>query len=247
MSVRRLLSTTAAMGAIAWALALLTPSFGDMTGALLSAQRTADSAGAEALVLAGAGLLAWGVWAWGALGLLLTAASAVPGALGETADVLTRVVLPYGARRSAALALGIGLGVTGPLGGAALVVVTAPTAAAGTTTDTVPDWPGAVALPDWPTGTGTAAGPLQTPPPAPSDVPALPDWPTLPSAGEHVVVRGDCLWDIAAARLSRQLGRAASPPEIAQATAAWWAANAAVIGPDPDLLLPGQVLRPPPA
>jgi hypothetical protein len=28
---------------------------------------------------------------------------------------------------------------------------------------------------------------------------------------------------------------------------AWWVANAGVIGPDPDLLLPGQVLRPPPS
>jgi hypothetical protein len=26
---------------------------------------------------------------------------------------------------------------------------------------------------------------------------------------------------------------------------AWWSANADVIGPDPDLLLPGQVLQPP--
>lgn len=247
MSVRRLLSTTAAMGATAWALAMLTPSFADMTGAVLSAQRTADSAGAEALVLAGAGLLAWGVWAWGALGLVLTAASALPGALGSAADALTGVVLPYGTRRGAALALGIGLGVAGPLTGTALVVVTAPTAAAGTTTGAVPDWPGAVALPDWPADTGAASGPPPTPAPASSDVPALPDWPAPPAAGEHVVVRGDCLWDIAAARLSGQLGRTASAPEIAHATSAWWAANAAVIGPDPDVLLPGQVLRPPPA
>jgi nucleoid-associated protein YgaU len=34
---------------------------------------------------------------------------------------------------------------------------------------------------------------------------------------------------------------------VAAAVDAWWHANAAVIGPDPDLLLPGQVLRPPPA
>ncbi|SDF42072.1 hypothetical protein SAMN05660662_2141 [Blastococcus aurantiacus] len=247
MSVRRLLSTTAAMGATAWALALLTPSIADMTGALMSAQRTADSAGAEALVLAGAGLLAWGVWAWGALGLLLTAASALPGVLGHAADALTGVVLPYGARRGAALALGIGLGVAGPLAGTALVVVSAPPAAAGATTAPVPDWPGAVALPDWPSDTAPAPATMQPPGPAPSDVPALPDWPAPPAVGEHVVVRGDCLWDIAAARLSRQLGRTASTPEVARATSAWWAANAAVIGPDPDVLLPGQVLRPPPA
>jgi succinylarginine dihydrolase len=52
---------------------------------------------------------------------------------------------------------------------------------------------------------------------------------------------------MAAAHLSDQLGRTASAAETARATSAWWAANAAVIGPDPDVLLPGQVLRPPPA
>ncbi len=227
MSVRRLMSTTAAMAAVAWALALLTPSFADLTGAVLSAQRTADSAGAEALVLAGAGLLAWVAWAWGALGLLLTAASALPGVLGDAADALTGVVLPRGARRGAALALGIGLGVAGPLTATTLLVVTAPAAAADTPSSSVPDWPG-------------------TEDHGPSAVPAMPDWPAAPEAGDHVVVRGDCLWDIAAAHLSDQLGRTASAAETARATSTWWAANAAVIGPDPDVLLPGQVLRPPP-
>ena len=241
MTVRRLLSTTAAMAAVACALTLLTPSFADMTGDVLGAQRTADSAGAEALVLASAGLAAWGVWAWGALGLLLTAASALPGALGRAADTLTGVVLPRGARRGAALALGIGLGVAGPLAGTTLAVVTAPAAAAETTSTPVPDWPGVLpgtgALPDRP-GSPDAAPPAAT---------ALPDWPAPPAAGDHVVVRGDCLWGIAAAHLSEQLGRTASAAETARATSAWWAANASVIGPDPDVLLPGQVLRPPPA
>ena len=251
MSVRRLLSTTAAMAAVAWALTLLTPSFADMTGDVLGAQRTADSAGAEALVLAGAGLASWGVWAWGALGLLLTAASALPGVLGQAADTLTRVVLPRGARRGAALALGIGLTVAGPLAGTTLVVVTAPAAAAGTTSTPVPDWPGALpgtgALPDRPGDTGTATAPVPGTDAAPHPVLALPDWPAPPAAGDHVVVRGDCLWDIAAAHLADQLGRTASAAENARATSAWWAANAAAIGPDPDVLLPGQVLRPPPA
>jgi nucleoid-associated protein YgaU len=234
MSVRRLLSTTAAMAAVAWGLAVLTPSFADMTGDVLGAQRTADSAGAEALVLAGAGLAAWGVWAWGVLGLLLTAASALPGVLGQAAAALTGVVLPHAARRGAALALGIGLGVTGPIACTALVVVTAPAAAA----ETVPDWPGARpgtgTPPDWPGATSATTAP------------AVPDWPA-PATGTHVVVRGDCLWDIAAAHLSGRLGRTATVAETARATSAWWTANAAVIGPDPDVLLPGQVLRPPPA
>jgi hypothetical protein len=62
------------------------------------------------------------------------------------------------------------------------------------------------------------------------------------------VVPGDCLWLIAGASL-RATGRGAGAPpsdgEIAGAVRAWWSANAAVVGPDPDLLLPGQVLHPP--
>ncbi len=259
MSTRRLMGTTAAMAVTAWALALLTPSFPAMTAAVLGAQDTVDSAGAEELVVAGAGLLAWGVWAWGALGLLLTAASALPGALGATADVLTGVVLPGGARRGAALALGIGLGVSAPLAGTTLLVVSAPAAAADAAPApaTVPDRPGAGpatgAVPDWPAASGAVAGAASTPATSPatlsgrSSVPAPPDWPFAPASGDHVVVRGDCLWDIAAARLSEHLGRTPTDAEIARDTRAWWTTNAAVIGPDPDVLLPGQLLSPPSA
>src|SRR4051795_13565414 len=46
-----------------------------------------------------AGLLAWVVWAWGVLGLALTAASALPGMVGGAARLATHVVLPAGAPR----------------------------------------------------------------------------------------------------------------------------------------------------
>jgi nucleoid-associated protein YgaU len=59
-----------------------------------------------------------------------------------------------------------------------------------------------------------------------------------------VVVRGDCLWDIAAGRLAAS-GSRPTDAEIATAVQAWWSVNADVIGPDPDLILPGQVLRAP--
>ena len=75
-----------------------------MAGTLAAAQRTADTAGPDVLVLSAAGLLAWAVWAWGAVGLALTAATALPGLLGGAARLLLQVVLPAGARRSAALA-----------------------------------------------------------------------------------------------------------------------------------------------
>jgi nucleoid-associated protein YgaU len=152
--------------------------------------------------------------------------------------VLLRGVLPASARRSAALVLGVGLGVAGPLLVTTSGLPPLPAATAAPLAPAVPDWPAAPsatpasAVPDWPT----------TEPPAQ----AVPDWPAGPGAsGAHVVVRGDCLWHIAAERLLTRLGRPPTDGETATAVHAWWVTNADVIGPDPDLLLPGQVLRPP--
>ena len=76
-----------------------------MAGALAAAQRTADTAGPDALVVAAAGLLAWAVWAWGCLGLALTAAAALPGLLGGVAAAgLRRSSCPPARAASAALA-----------------------------------------------------------------------------------------------------------------------------------------------
>lgn len=61
--------------------------------------------------------------------------------------------------------------------------------------------------------------------------------------GEVVVVRGDTLWDIA----RRWLPAGADDAEVAAAWPAWHEANRAVLGDDPDLLLPGQRLVPPTA
>ncbi|BDZ42915.1 hypothetical protein GCM10025865_22140 [Paraoerskovia sediminicola] len=57
----------------------------------------------------------------------------------------------------------------------------------------------------------------------------------------HVVVRGDTLWSIAAAQLPDD----ATDADVARATASWHSANLDVIGTDPDLILPGQVLAAP--
>ena len=172
---------------------------------------------------------------WGALGLALTAAAALPGVVGGAARLVLHVALPAGARRSAALLLGVGLGVTAPIVAAAVPAL-APTASAAApvaASQDVPDWPGpapaAVPVPDWP---GGAAPATRTPA-------------TAPPPGQRVVVDGDCLWHIAADSLLGQLGRLPTDGEVAAAVDAWWHANADVIGPDPDLLLPGQVLRAP--
>lgn len=219
MSVRRLAGTTVAMTGIALVLVGLTPALPEAARALAHAQATVDSRGADALVLSAAGLVAWSVWAWGVLGLALTAASALPGVLGSVAHGVVGVVLPAGARRSAALALGVGLGIAAPalLGVGSSATGPPLTAAAGT------------AVPDWPVDGG-----------------AVPDWPTQQPADSHVVVRGDCLWDIAAGRLGAS-GAPVTDAAIAASVHAWWSANTDVIGSDPDLIFPGQVLRAPQA
>ena len=61
--------------------------------------------------------------------------------------------------------------------------------------------------------------------------------------GRVMVQAGDSLWSIAA----RELGPDASAEAIAARWPEWYAANRQVIGSDPDLILPGQVLRIPAA
>jgi hypothetical protein len=214
VTVRRLVLTATAMAVVAAALRLLTGPLTSVLGTLTSAVTVSATAGPDDVVVAAVGLLAWAIWAWGAIGLLLTAASAAPGAAGSLARGLARLVLPASLRTASGLALGVGLLVAAP------PAVAAPAA-----------HHAAVAVPDWP---------VTDPSPAP------PDWPSAtPSPAEYVVVPGDCLWRIAAGRLLED-GPHPSNARVADAVDRWWTTNADVIGPDPDLIRPGQVLLPPP-
>jgi hypothetical protein len=240
VSPRRWAGTTAVMAGAACALSALGPALPELRSALADPQGLVDRSGPDALLLVLVPVLAWLCWAWGAVGLLLTAASTVPGAAGRLAGWLLGHLLPGSARRAAALALGLGLGTVAPV---ALLPVSHPLVASAAAAEDVGaehgpvpvDWPttpAADVVPDWPTG--------------PADPPgAAPDWPRA-APGEHVVLRGECLWDIAADWLEQQApGEPVTAAEVARATRDWWRANATVIGSDPDLLLPGQVLRPP--
>ena len=214
MSVRRLGLTTAAMAAAGIALRALAGPWRSALRTLAEAVVLSSAGRPEDVVLAATGLLAWVVWTWGALGLLLTAAAATPGAAGALARGLSRLLLPARLRTATGLALGVGLVVTAPASVAAPVPARS-----------------AVTVPDWP---------------ADDPVPAPPDWPSAPSPVEqHVVAPGDCLWRIAEDRLV-EAGRDPTAAEVARAVDRWWSANATVIGPDPDLIHPGQVLLPPP-
>src|SRR5690348_15997546 len=148
MSVRRLAVTTAVMAGVAALLVGVAPSPGAVVGDLAAPQQLVTAVGPEALLVAVTTALAWAVWAWGALGLLLAAAGALPGAVGALARMAQRVLLPATGRRAAALLLGVGVGLAGQ-GSVAF--------AAGPTPAPVPDWP-APSAPDWPT-----AGPTTEP------------------------------------------------------------------------------------
>ncbi len=99
-----------------------------------------------------------------------------------------------------------------------------------------------------PSGQGMTGGPGWTPSrptirpiPTPDLLTSIRDKPTLDREGLVIVRRGDTLWDIAA----RYLGRDATDSAVAAEWPRWFQANQDVIGDDPDLILPGQRLRPP--
>ncbi len=65
--------------------------------------------------------------------------------------------------------------------------------------------------------------------------------PTRPAPDTVVVAPGDSLWSIAASRS----GPRASVADVAMSTERWYQENREVVGPDPDLLQPGQRLTAP--
>lgn len=94
--------------------------------------------------------------------------------------------------------------------------------------------PGAAHAPPWRPLRPVIPPGLLAPAPRPAPAAGTP-------AGSVVVRDGDCLWSIAA----RQLGPDATDVDVARAWPRWHAANLAVIGGDPNRILPGQILVPP--
>ena len=95
---------------------------------------------------------------------------------------------------------------------------------------------------------GAAPGPVSaavalgsTHRPHPLPVPARP----VGSVAPHLVTvrSGDTLWSLA----GRRLRPGAGDRQVLAAVHRWYARNTRVIGPDPDLIRPGQQLRPPTA
>lgn len=190
---------------------------------------------------------------WLVLGVTVAVVAHLPGQLGDAAQRWSRTLTTAATRRVAAVLVGAALGgslapgtAVGAAGGSTpertpAFVVTHPSPASTTPTPafTPTDEPVAepVAGPVAPAPGWTPSRPVHTPAPATRLVTTG----STPHAGAVVVHRGDSLWSIA----RRHLGPGATDAEVAAVWPHWYAANRTVIGPDPDLLLPGQVLHAP--
>lgn len=230
---------------------------------------------ADLMSLAGllAGTVAWAAYGWLCLVIAATVLERVPGVLGRAASALVGSITSDGSRALLRSALGVAavapltVGVThaasaAPLGEPVHTVQAqwAPVEPASTvrfteqiteqitgqltgrraTTEPTSrvrsaERPGRhdsrLAVPDRPTvGAPTRYAPLR------------PARRTEPATQRQVVVRtGDSLWAIAATELGPEAGDAA----IAARWPQWFAANAGLVGPDPDLIQPGQILHAP--
>jgi hypothetical protein len=218
---------------------------------------TATSTDPTGPLVAAVALLAWVVTAWLALTGALVLLSRLPGVLGRLGRALVARVAPVAVRRAVETALGLTVAV-GALAPTAALAAPVPSPSVTVDAGWDLDWPSrsaadAVAPP-------SAAAPTAAPPtaPPPSSVPsarapvrpaagAVPRPAPVPPGSPAVVVRaGDSLWSLAEASL-RSAGTAQpTDRQVAQAWPRWWAANRSAVGDDPDLLLPGTVLRPPP-
>ena len=221
----------------------------------------------DALLLTTVGLATWGCLGWFATLVVLEIASLAPGIGGHLCAGLAARVGPRVLRASARWLAGVAL-VTGPLiSGPAMAAgsghpqpnLDRPVAATATVTPADPaEGPATeVATPSAVTGYPTGAA-LDLDRPVSTYLPPVPSAPVkiatpdglalLAGTPRHdidddgyVVRRGDALWDVAA----RHLGPTATAADIAREWPRWYAANRAVIGADPSLLRPGEVLYAP--
>jgi len=167
----------------------------------------------------------------------------------STVRLLDRVV-PAPARRSAAAVLSLTVTLIGPTPAYASDAPVRDWLTGTTTTTTTTTTTSPVATEETLTERvtpPTTAPPLPTlgaPDPIPIPIPVAPVPPLAPpsSVDGVVVVEGDCLWAIAAARL----GPAATNLAIDAGWRAIYAMNRDAIGDDPNLIFPGQYLALPP-
>ncbi|HVV30683.1 MAG TPA: LysM domain-containing protein [Mycobacteriales bacterium] len=186
-----------------------------------------DRATASLLLVVAAG--AWLITGWLALLCVLDAIRSAPGRVGAAAQALSARITPRLLTQllHCGVAAGTGFGV---------LATALPATAAATPVSCA--------------GAASTFPSLDRPAPVPCPTPSMPvePLPTAESTGPtatYTVQPGDTLWALAARELAHD--RVDAPPSsdtaIAQRWPAWYAANRSVIGADPNLLRPGQVLQ----
>ncbi|MGA8046163.1 MAG: LysM peptidoglycan-binding domain-containing protein [Dermatophilaceae bacterium] len=209
----------------------------------VEAVRSPGRVSVDELVVATSAACALVILLWVSLGLALSVAAALPGRTA-VGDRLVDAVAPAAVRRWAALLLGVSI-LSGGVPGAAMAQSTIAVASAGNGSPAAPVAP----APDWVPQIADGRAPAPAPGWTPTPVRALPPVTLTAPRTTHVdqeirevtVRRGDTLWDLAASHLSAD----ATDAEVADEWHRWFQANRSVIGPDPDLILPGQVLQVP--
>lgn len=239
---------------LGWAAGQPADSWRELVSALDGSGATANS---DQLLASAAAVAAWVGLGWLGIAVFLELASVMPGAIGRRCAAVATKASPMLVRRVVQAAIGVSV-LAGPLtAGSAFAAGPSTT----TSTSTNVDRPNSLAAP------GLAE---KSPPPLALDRPATGFVPSSPlpaakktpagpatlvtgvvhrdthdpsdrSTGGYVVRRGDTLWDIAA----RHLGPRATAVDISRAWPAWYDANRAVIGPDPGVIRPGELLSAP--
>ena len=224
------------------------------------ASASAGEVGFDHVLVSVAALGAWIALGWFGAVTGLACASAAPGAVGRVCTKTSRRLTPRLLRRLMEAVVGISV-LAGPLSATSALAASppppTPAASVGSwTTDldrpTSPVTPVSPAPPylDRPANPYVAQSPRPAATLTPAGSAALiagsPHRDVHDAAGggyaeSYVVRRGDALWDIAA----RHLGASATAADIAREWPRWYHANRAVIGADPALIRPGELLVPP--
>ncbi|MEP6598831.1 MAG: LysM domain-containing protein [Actinomycetota bacterium] len=220
-----------------WALVALLPDWWLLRDQLAAPHDWVRRAGADAAATELASAALWLVALWLAIGLLAILASVLPGTVGRVAHHTADSLLPAVLIRVVASAAGVGVLVGSAAPGAAGAQPPA-RPSAGTVAFPSPSWPTDTAATSrievgWP---GAPALPAGTPSVPPASSP-----PSAAHDADVTVAKGDSLWLIAA----RRLGPDAAIAAVAAAWPRWYATNRSVIGADPGLIVPGQLLHPP--
>ena len=189
------------------------------------------ASGPDAALATASGTLLWVVAVWVAIGLTAGVGARLPGAIGRRCARCAQVVLPR-------VLLGVVIGSTGlgllaaPAAQSATPMTARPPAVGCVQGTAAPSasWLGGgpgVPAPTWPVGTDTGASHALPPPTPPMSDPSM-----------QRVRPGDSLWLLAA----RRLGPHSGDQDVTQYWPQIYAANRSVIGDDPSVIHPGQVL-----